>query len=129
MPNKPLSKALVNLKNSEEVGKPNCTIRSASNLIKSVLQVMQDSGYISSFEYIDDDKGGQFKVNLIGKINECKAIRPRFPVKVSGIEKYEKVYLPGKDFGMLILSTPQGVMTHEEAKEKNTGGVLLSYVY
>ncbi|MFO7872712.1 MAG: 30S ribosomal protein S8 [Candidatus Undinarchaeales archaeon] len=129
MLNEPLSNALVNIKNNEEIGKPNCRIKPASNLIKAVLQSMQDEGYIAGFEYVDNGKGGEFKVNLVGKINKCRAIRPRLPVKVSDIERYEKVYLPGKGFGTLILSTPHGVMTHEEAKEKKTGGVLLSYVY
>ncbi len=129
MLNEPLSNALVNIKNNEEIGKPSCIIKPASNLIKAVLQAMQDEGYIAGFEYVDNKKGGEFKVNLIGKINKCRSIRPRLPVKVSDIEKYERVYLPGKGFGTLILSTPYGVMTHEEAKKKKTGGVLLSYVY
>ncbi len=124
-----LSNAMTNISNSEFTGRSECVIKPASNLIKSVLQVMQDNGYIASFEYVDDEKGGKFKVKLIGKINKCNAIRPRFPVKVNELEKYEKRYLPSKDFGILILSTPYGVMSHKDAKKKNTGGVLVSYVY
>jgi len=39
------------------------------------------------------------------------------------------VYLPSRNFGALILSTPEGVMTHREAKKRGTGGILLTYVY
>jgi small subunit ribosomal protein S8 len=37
--------------------------------------------------------------------------------------------LPSRDIGLLILSTPQGVMSHKEALERKIGGVLLAYVY
>ena len=129
MLNDPLSNAMINLKNSELIGKPECEIKPASRLIKSVLQVLQDNGYISGFEFIDDGKAGKYSVKLVGKINSCRAIKPRIPVKLSDIERYEKVYLPAKDFGIIILSTPYGVMSHKEAKNKKTGGVLLSYSY
>jgi small subunit ribosomal protein S8 len=38
-------------------------------------------------------------------------------------------YLPAKEFGILIMTTPKGVMTHKQAKEENIGGILLAYVY
>ena len=41
----------------------------------------------------------------------------------------EKRYLPAKDFGILIMSTSKGIMTHYDAKKKNLGGKLLSYCY
>ncbi|HNR45412.1 MAG TPA: 30S ribosomal protein S8, partial [Methanofastidiosum sp.] len=36
---------------------------------------------------------------------------------------------PAKEFGILIMSTPNGVMSHKKAKEQNIGGILLAYVY
>jgi len=50
-------------------------------------------------------------------------------VQKGNYEKFEKRYLPAKDFGMIIVSTNQGIMTHIEAKEKGLGGRLLAYVY
>jgi len=129
MLNDTLSNAMVNLKNFERTGKNECLIKPASNLIKDVLQVLQENNYIEGFEHIEDGKAGKIKVQLKGKINNCNAIKPRLPVKITDIEKYEKVFLPAKDFGILILSTPYGVLSHNQAKEKKTGGVLLSFVY
>ena len=60
---------------------------------------------------------------------KCGAIKPNFSVKKDGFEKFEKRYLPAKDFGVLIVSTSQGIMTHVEAKEKKLGGKLIAYVY
>ncbi len=68
-------------------------------------------------------------MQLFGRINDCKAVKPRFSVKVKGIEKYEKRFLPSRDLGLMILSTPKGIMTHMEAKEQDTGGRVLAYVY
>lgn len=124
-----LADALSTMKNAESVGKPECTISPASKLIGSVLKVMKDKGYIGEFEFIDDGKSGVFKVQLKGKINKCGVIRPRHAVKNTEFEKWEKRFLPARGFGSIILTTPDGVMTHNEARENGIGGQLLAYVY
>ncbi len=125
----PLADALSTIKNAESTGKPECTIRPASKVIGSVLKVMKDKGYIGDFEFIEDGKSGVFKVQLKGKINKCGVIRPRHAVKNTEFEAWEKRFLPAKGFGSIILTTPNGVMTHSEARENGLGGQLLAYVY
>jgi len=127
--NDPIADALVNLKNHENAAKKECVIRPASKLMKEILRIMQEKGYIGAFEFVDDGREGLFKVQLIGKINECRAIKPRYAVKKTDFEKFEKRYLPSYDIGMLIVSTPKGVVTHKQAKEIETGGRLLAYIY
>ncbi len=125
----PLADALSNIKNNERAGNLECIIKPASKLIGRVLKVMQEEGYIGEFEFIDDGKSGKFRVKLLGRINDCGVIRPRFAVKKEEFEKFEKRFLPAQDFGILILTTNQGVMTHKDAKERKIGGRLLAYVY
>ncbi len=125
----PLANALSTIKNAEDTGKSGCMIKPASKLIGNLLKVMKDKGYIGEFEFIDDGKAGIFKVELKGRINKCGVIKPRHAVKKLEFEKWEKRYLPARGFGALILTTPQGVMTHYEAREKGIGGRLLAYVY
>ncbi len=125
----PLANALSIIKNAEDTGKPECTIIPASKLIGSVLKVMKDNGYIGEFELIDDGKSGIFKVQLKGKINKCGVIRPRHAVKNLEFEKWEKRFLPARGFGSIILTTPDGVITHSEARDSGIGGQLLAYVY
>jgi len=125
----PLSNALTAIKNNEHEGLLSVVIRPASSLIKEVLKIMQKKGYIGEFEYIENGRGGVFKVSMRGQINECGSIRPRYAVSKNEFEKFEKRYLPANGFGILIVSTTQGIMTHEEAKEKGIGGRLLAYVY
>ena len=123
-----LADALAAIKNAERVGKKECIIR-ASKEIKAVLKVMQDKGYIGSFEFIDDGKSGKFRVELKGKIIDCNVIKPRFSVRLDEFEKYEKRFLPERSFGLLILTTPKGIMDHNKAKELHVGGKLLAFVY
>ena len=124
-----LSNAMSIIKNAEMVGKDRCEIKPASKLIGNVLRVMKEKGYIRGFEYVEDHKGGMYVVELSGKINDCGAIRPRYSVKRTEYEKFEKRFLPARDFGILIVSTTKGVMSQRDAIEKGLGGVLLAYVY
>lgn len=123
-----LADVLSAIKNAERVGKKECVTR-ASKVIKAVLQVMQGSNYIGAFELIDDGKSGKFRIELKGRIIDTNVIKPRFSIKVDEFEKWEKRYLPGKAFGLLILSSPKGVMDHNKAKQLNIGGKLLAFVY
>lgn len=125
----PLADALSTIKNAEAVGKDSCTIRPASKLIGNVLKVMKDRGYIGEFEFVEDGKAGIYTVELIGRINKCGAIKPRYSVGVTEFEKWEKQFLPAKNFGVLILTTSNGVVSQYEARENNIGGQLLSFVY
>ncbi|MEL9990793.1 MAG: 30S ribosomal protein S8 [Thermoproteus sp.] len=124
-----LSNALVSIKNAEAVGKSQVTIWPVSKLVYYVLRVLQRHGYVGEIEYIDDGRGGKYIVKLLGKINDIGPIKPRYSVKWREISEWEQKFLPARQIGILVISTPQGVMSHVEAKEKRTGGVLLAYVY
>ncbi len=125
----PLANALTTIKNNEILGKKECMIRPASKLIANVLRVMQQYGVIGEFEFIDDERAGIFSVQLLGRINKTGVIRPRFPASRKTLEKWEKEYLPARNFGILIVTTSEGIMTHEEARNRGIGGRLLAFVY
>jgi small subunit ribosomal protein S8 len=125
----PLNDAMTVIKNAERAGKRDCIIKPASKLIGRVLKVMMEYDYIKMFEFIEDGKAGVFKVLLTGNINNCGVIKPRYAVKKTELEKFEARYLPAQDFGVLILTTTKGVISHAKAKEIGIGGKLLAYVY
>jgi small subunit ribosomal protein S8 len=125
----PIADALSNMKNQENAGNLNCVIRPASKLLGSILKIFKDYGYLNDFEFVQDGKGGRFIVTLSGNLNDCGVIRPRYATKKLSFEKYEKRFLPATGFGVLVVSTSQGIMSHEDAKEKEIGGRLLCYVY
>jgi len=124
-----LSNALTMIKNAEAVGKREVVLWPINKLTYNVLRVMQKYGYIGDIEYIDDGRGGKLRVQLLGKINDVGAIKPRYPVKVGEIMEWARKYLPARQIGILIISTSQGVMSHLEALERRVGGVLIAYVY
>ncbi len=124
-----LANGLTIIVNSEARNKKYCVIAPASKLLGRVLRVMQLNGYIGEFEFVDDGRSGKFRVQLLGRINKCGAIKPHYPVKVKDFETWEKSFLPARDIGILIVSTPQGVISHNEAKKRNIGGRLLAFVY
>jgi small subunit ribosomal protein S8 len=127
--NDPLSDALAGLDNAESVGNLEYTVQPASNTVGSVLEVLYDRGYVDGFEYVEDGKAGKFEVELKGAINECGAVKPRYSVGADDFEKWEKRYLPARDYGALIVTTSHGVMSHYEAREAGVGGQVLAYVY
>ncbi len=129
MLNDTLATALSAILNREKIGNKECVIRPSSKMIKEVLKIMNDNNYIGSFEEIVTSKGNLLKVNLLGNINKCGAIKPRYSVKGNEYEKFEKRYLPAKDFGIICVSTSKGITTHTEAKKKNLGGRLIAYCY
>jgi small subunit ribosomal protein S8 len=124
-----LSNGLITIINNEMRNKSHCVIGPASKLLGRVLRVLQLNGFIGEFEFIDDSRAGKFKVQLLGRVNKCGAIKPRFPVGVEDFENWEKAFLPARDVGILVVSTSAGVISHREAKEKKIGGRLLAYVY
>ena len=123
-----LADVMSTIKNADRIGKIDC-LTPSSKLAREVLKVMQKHGFIGVFEYVDDGKSGKFKIQLKNRVNDCNVIKPRYSVSVNDFEKWEKRYLPAKGFGILIVSTTKGVMTHEEAKEKHVGGKLLAYAF
>ncbi|MEK6869781.1 MAG: 30S ribosomal protein S8 [Nanoarchaeota archaeon] len=124
-----LSNALSNVLMDGKLGRPESTIKPSSKVIRKVLEIMKENGYVGSFEEIKNAKGSVLKLNLLGNINKCGVIKPRYIVKKGQFEKFEERYLLAKDMGILIVSTPAGIITHTEAKKKGIGGKLLAYCY
>ncbi|GGM72065.1 30S ribosomal protein S8 [Thermogymnomonas acidicola] len=125
----PLNDIINSIKNASRIGRKEIVAEPAGRLIGRVLKVMQEYNYLKSFEVIDEARGGKFRIVLSDTINNCGVIKPRLPVKISNMDRYEARYLPAQDFGILILTTTKGVMSHIEARKLGIGGKLLAYVY
>jgi small subunit ribosomal protein S8 len=117
--------ALNQIMNCKRAGKTEAEITRYSNFLLRVLDIAKQEGYV---DYSLDKEKRKLKVVII-KLNECKAIKPRFNVTVDEIERYMRRFLPARDFGILIISTSSGLLTQREAYEKNIGGSLVAYFY
>ncbi|MFT4343174.1 MAG: 30S ribosomal protein S8 [Candidatus Woesearchaeota archaeon] len=127
--NDPLAACLSKISNAERVSKPEVVIEGISKMKKNVLEILKREGYLENVEYVENTRGGKILITLSGSVNNCGAIKPRFKTKVEEIEKFEQRYLPAKNFGVLIISTSKGLLTHTEAKNNHTGGRLIAFCY
>ena len=118
-----VSDCLNQIMNAKKARKDTIVIKRYSKFLLSLLEVIKKLGYI---DYKIEGKELHIEIK---DLNECKAIKPRFSVSVEDIEKYVRRYLPARDFGFLIVSTNQGLLTHNEAVEKKLGGSLIAYVF
>jgi small subunit ribosomal protein S8 len=125
----PLANVLSSVKNAARAGKIEVGVKPASKLIDGVLKLMKESGYIGSYERSEDGKGGKFEIKLVGNLNDCGVIKPRYTVKHRDFERWESRFLPARDFGLLILTTNKGIVNQAKAKKLGIGGRLLAYVY
>lgn len=123
-----LADALNKIKVYENTGRAECTVAS-TRLVKNVLDTLKGNGYVTGIEEFTDGKFKRLRITLSKKINDIGVVKPRHAVTVDDYQKYETRYIPSRDFGMLIVSTPKGIMSNKDAKEKHFGGRLIAYVY
>ena len=127
--NDSLAQTLSHINNAEKVSKPSIELEPVSKEIKKVLDIMKDHTYVGSYESVPRNGGDRLKLNLLGNINECGVIKPRFSFTKDQADSMEKRHLPAKGFGIVIVSTSKGLMTMTEAKEQGIGGRLIAYCY
>jgi len=118
--------ALNMIKNAKMANKETVKIKRISNLLIEILKIMKQKEVIKKYKI--DSKDKTLTITL-GNLFECKAIKPRFSVNKSEIEKYRRRYLPSRKLGTIIISTNKGLITHEEAQEEKIGGSLIAYFY
>ena len=104
----------------------------ASNMKKSIAQILLDEGYIKDFEVIDDGKQGIIKITLKYGPNKTQIITGLRKVSKPGLRIYsgcEDMPKVMKGLGIAIVSTSKGVMTDKKARKENVGGEVLAFVW
>ncbi|MGI6612555.1 MAG: 30S ribosomal protein S8 [Candidatus Nanosyncoccaceae bacterium] len=120
----PIADFITRIRNAGMVNQPEVTVPT-SRMKERIAQTLKDSGYIDSFE-VSNDKPAKMIVKLndsITKINRLSKPGRRLYSAADEIPRVKN----GR--GIVIISTPKGVMTGEEAKKKRLGGELLLEVY
>lgn len=118
-----ISDALNQIMNAKRAKKEKVEIKRISKLLISLLEIMKKHKHI---DFKINDK--RIEITIL-KLNECRAIKPRFYVQFNEIDKYLRRYLPSRNFGTLVISTNKGLMTDEETEEAKIGGSLIAYFY
>ena len=103
----------------------------ASNLKKSIAEILLDEGYIKNYQIVEDGKQGIIRVTLkyVGKQKVIHGLRR---VSKPGLRIYsncEDMPKVMNGLGIAIVSTSKGVMTDKKAREANVGGEILAFVW
>ena len=104
----------------------------ASNMKKSIAQILVDEGYVKSFQVIDDGKQGVIRLTLKYHAGKASAITGLKRVSKPGLRIYancEDLPKVMKGLGIAIVSTSKGVMTDKAARSANVGGEVLAFVW
>ena len=105
----------------------------ASNMKKSIAQILLDEGYIKNFQIINDGTQGVIRITL-------KYLQPGKEKALTGLRRVSKpglrVYVGADELprvlrglGIAIISTSKGVMTDKKAREAHVGGEVLAFVW
>ncbi|KAM1952480.1 hypothetical protein ACFX15_006949 [Malus domestica] len=124
-----LNNALRSIVNAERRGKDTVELKPISTAMSSFLKIMKDQGYIKDFQVFDPHRVGRITVQLQGRVNDCKALTYRQDVKARDIEEYKMQKLPTRQWGYVVITTPEGVLDHKEAVKRNVGGQVLGYFH
>ncbi|KAL2493185.1 40S ribosomal protein S15a-2 [Abeliophyllum distichum] len=114
-----LNDALRTIVNAERRGFASAELKPVSNVMASFLQIMKYRGYIKDFQMHDPQRVGRITVELLGRINDCRAITYRQDIKAHNIKNYKTNTLPTHQWGYVVITTPNGVLDHEEAIRQN----------
>ena len=104
----------------------------ASNLKKSIAQILLDEGYIKAYEVVDDGTQGIIRIQLKYLAGKDKVISGLRRVSKPGLRVYAGAdELPKvlKGLGIAIISTSKGVMTDQAARANHVGGEVLAFVW
>ena len=104
----------------------------ASNMKKSIAQILLDEGYIKSFQIVDDGTQGIIRITLKYLGGKEKAIQGLRRVSKPGLRVYAGAdELPRvlRGLGVAIVSTSKGIMTDKAARAAHVGGEVLAFVW
>lgn len=104
----------------------------ASNMKKSICQILLDEGFIKSFTVTEDGKQGIINITLKYGEGRTPVIKGLKRVSKPGLRIYASApELPRvlKGLGVAIISTSQGLMTDRAARKANVGGEVLAFIW
>ena len=104
----------------------------ASNIKKSISEILKREGFIRDYEVADDNKQGVIKVFLKYGPNGERVISGLKRISKPGLRNYvgaEDLPKVLNGLGIAIVSTSASVITDKEARQKNVGGEVIAYIW
>lgn len=127
----PIADLLTRIRNANMVRHASVDIP-ASNIKKTIVQILLDEGFIKGFDVIDDGKQGIIRVQLKYGENKERVITGLKRISKPGLRVYAKRNEVPKvlgGLGIAVISTSNGVITDKEARKLGVGGEVVCYVW
>jgi len=127
----PIADMLTRIRNAL-IARHDFTEMPASRLKVSVAEVLRKEGYIGGFELKEDGHRKTIRIGLAYAPDRQPVIVGLQRVSKPGLRVFggrgeiPRVY---GGLGVAVMSTPQGVMTGKEARQRGVGGEVLCYVW
>lgn len=130
----PIADMLTRIRNAQAVGKQTVSIPS-SKIKVAITKILKEEGFIEDYRVTNDRPQAQ----LIVKLKYVGERKNRSPV-ITGLKRVSKpgrrIYVRASEIpwvrsgmGIVILSTPKGVLTGQQARRLGVGGEVLCYVW
>jgi small subunit ribosomal protein S8 len=104
----------------------------ASRTKQAIAQILADEGFIESFERLAEGPQGTIRIQLRYGPEKEKVITGLRRISRPGLRVYtRKTEIPRVlgGLGLVIMSTPQGIMSGKLARKRGVGGEVLAYVW
>jgi len=127
----PIADMLTRIRNANMVRHAKVDIP-ASNVKKTIAEIMLKEGFIKKFDVIDDDKQGVIQIELKYGENKERVISGLKRISKPGLRVYaKKTDIPRVlgGLGTAIISTSNGIITDKEARKLGVGGEVICYIW
>jgi small subunit ribosomal protein S8 len=127
----PIADMLTRIRNANTAGHETVDIP-ASNMKKSIAQILLDEGFVKGYDVIDDGKQGIIRVQMKYGRNKEHIISGLKKISKPGLKVYARKYEIPKvlgGLGIAIISTSKGIVTDKEARKLGVGGEVICYVW
>jgi len=126
----PIADFLTRIRNASRAKKVRVEIP-ASNLKKSLAEILKKSNFINDYTVVEDDKQGIIKI-LLKYRDGAPAIQGLKRISTPGLRVYKNSdELPRvlNGLGIAVISTSKGLLTDKEARTQSVGGEIVCYIW
>ena len=120
----PIADSFVQIKNAINARKKSLKIPH-SKLKMAILAILKSNGYVSDFKEVSEDKFKKIEINLTGSILKIQRVSRLGRRVYSSSSRIPRKRTPK---GLFIVSTPEGIMSGEQARKKGVGGEILAEI-
>ena len=127
----PIADYLTRIRNANMVKHESLEIP-ASNIKKSMTEILKNEGFIKDYEVIEDNKQNVLRIFLKYGKDQQRVTSGLKRISRPGLRSYvdsDNVPKVLNGLGIAILSTSKGVITDKEARAQHVGGEVIAYIW